>query len=183
MLAAHHLEYAASQHTDPLCDETGIMVYSGSYKQVEIALVSTGSDSSAVIEYVSEAKRLGITEILYIGECVSFSRAVPLRTVVLAEGGAPALLHRAILAAKQYKVPVSVLPLTHSGENEPDAITLSNNITNNLYERAGEHGISTLSILTVSANTETGENMEEHERRSRLYQAARLVFETAALSL
>ena len=166
MLAAHHLENAA------LFREQGDeLIYLGSYKGAAIALISAGFERAAVLPYPRDSKQLGAIEVIYIGECVSSVRRYPLRSVILADGGDQDLLARSKLAASRYDIPISVRAVS-------DDVTDS--VTRALYERARECGIAALSILTVSENIETGEHMEEHERRSRLYAASRLAFETLA---
>jgi len=181
MLSAHHLEYSALDY-----EQGDTIAYTGSYKETPIALASTGIGSSAVLTYINENKTLEATEIIYIGGCKSTTdkpttNGGELRTVVLATGGSQNLLNRAIKAAKQNGIAVTTQTV-----KPPDmANTLENvivcEITGALYERARNDGIEALSILTVSENTKTGEKIEEHEKQSRYYAAARLVFETLAL--
>ena len=188
MLAAHHLEYAALRH-----EQGDIMVYTGSYKETAIAVVSTGFGRDTAAEYLSEAKRLGVKEILYIGECVCASRHHALRTVILADGGSAVLRERGVRAAAKHSIAVTISHVSpcspgQCGETEgsgpgnaPDLTVAADDFPERFYTFAKDNGIAALSVLTVSENTVTGEKMEEHERRSRLYSAARLVFETAAL--
>jgi len=212
MLVAHHLEYAALRY-----ERGDIPVYTGSYKDVPIAVISVGFEPVSATEYFGEAKQLGVSEVLYIGECLSSSRRHALRTVILADGGNAALLERAARAAAKHSIAVTVSPVpaelfsspispishtstesheppespcnftpsaAEAGSPVPDSehglTVTSNGFLAGFYTFAEENGISALSILTVSENIVTGEKMEEHERRSRLYPAARLVFETAA---
>ena len=177
MLAAHHLENAV-----PILEQGGLMVYFGSYKQISIALVSTGFDPGITLEYIHGAKKAGVTEILYIGECVSASRCLALRTVILADCGHAGLRERARSAASQYSIPVTIRPVLLRANTAPGFDGAADGITEEIYAHAGENGVAALSVLTVSENIATDEKMEEHERRSRLYSAARLVFETAALA-
>ena len=179
MLIAHYLEYAN------LINESGdILLFSGSYKDVPIALASTGFGSSAVLSFLRGIIKPGETEVVYLGCCVSATRKHELRTVVLASGGSQKLLSRACQAAVQCEVPTTLqavqaaLPPKDANLEEGYII---NDITCALYEQARSDGIEALSVLTVSENTKTGDKMEDHEKRSRLYAAAHLAFEMLAL--
>jgi len=176
MLSAHHLDNAML-----LYETDDVIVYTGSYKQTAIALVSMGFDHGAVADFISEAKKLGIEEILYIGECTSSTHNVSLRSVILADGGDRSLTERTRAAAARNNYLVSVQTVSSHGGAAQDQTGIADVVTNELYSHAGSHNIATLSILTVSENNETGEKMEENERRSRLYPAALLVFESFAL--
>jgi len=185
MLSAHHLEYST------LVNEQGdVLVFAGSYKNVPIALISTGFGNSAVLSCMHEVTRLGAAEVIYIGGCVSTiggpttgqsaTDRIALRSVILAAGGSKNLLNRAYRAAQQYAIPVTAQPVLHPGCAHPEEGCIIDEITAALYEQARSDNIEALSILTVSENAKTGEKMEEHEKRSRHNAAARLVFETLA---
>ena len=176
MLAAHHLENAVL-----MFEQDDILVWFGSYNGTAIALVSAGFNTGSVSEYLEDAKRLGVTELIYIGECISASSRFALRSVILADGGESGLLARAQKAGVKYSIPVAVQPVFTRGSITPDFKGLADEDTGGLYEQAEKLGIAALSILTVTKNTDTGEQMEEHERRSRLYNAARIAFETLTL--
>ena len=176
MLAAHHLE-----HAKLIREQGDTLEYLGSYNGTAIALVSSGFDRGAVPFCARRSGQLGAFEIIYIGECVSSKRGLPLRSVIIAEGGGRKLLARTLSAAARYAIPAGVLPVAASGTAQSGA-DISDSVSGELYESAKEHGFAALAVLTVSENTETGERMEEHERRSRLYAAARLVFESMALN-
>jgi len=175
MLAAHHLDNAVIKH-----EQGDELVYTGNYRRTAVALISAGFEQDAVPEYLRLAKQYGVEEIIYIGECVSASRLHPLRSVILAEGGDRALLERSYAAASRSDIRVTVQPVLTHGSAAGDFGGATDAITKEIYVRANENGIAAISVLTVSENTETGEKMEEHERRSRLYPAALLVFETLA---
>jgi len=181
MLAAHHLEYSA------LVYELGdVLVFSGSYKDVPIALASTGFGCGAVLSYLCELKKLGAREVAYIGGCASTTDKaatgnVGLRSVVLAAGGSQNMLNRAIRAARQFGIVATIQKVMPQEGANPEESCIIDGVTGSLYERAITDGIEALSILTVSENTKTGEKIEEHEKQSRFYAAARLVFETLAL--
>ena len=201
MLAAHHLESAAL-----LFEKGDIIVYSGSYGETELALVSAGFGRGAVHDFVREASRRGAAEIVYIGACSSSDGRIALRTVVLAEGGSGRLLERAERAAAGCGIPVVVKAVADasgaaccdkSSASESGASVVGegsifddvttdvdsgifDDVTAGFYELAAAGGSDALAVLTVAENTRTGECMEEHERRSRFYAAARLVFEIAA---
>jgi len=177
MLSAHHLEYST------LVYEMGdILVYSGSYKEVPIALASTGFGDSAVLSFLRELKGLGVAEVVYIGGCISTTEQHKLRTVVLAAGSSQGMLTRARDAAWQYAIPVTIQTVLPTDSVHAEERCITDSVTGALYEQARIDGIEALSILTVSENTKTGEKMEEHERRSRFYAAARLVFEMLAIT-
>jgi len=58
--------------------------------------------------------------------------------------------------------------------------SIFDNVTDGFYKQAAAGGADALAVLTVAENMKTGERMEDHERRSRFYAAARLVFEIEA---
>lgn len=227
MLVAHNLEYSTQTY-----EQGDILIYSGSYKGVPIALASTGFGSSAVFSCLQDVINSGtgdranvpgctaaenaerpaagslgpaclsehIREVVFIGECTGAEAKDGLGTVILANGGSRSFLSRALAAAKHCEIPVKVRSVSQIGAMQQDAGAnvsgspvfadasaadseggISDEITCALYEHTRASGLEALSILTVSENTETGEKMEEHERRSRFYAAARLVFETLAL--
>jgi len=176
MLSAHHLEYST------LVYETGdIIVFSGSYKGVPIALASTGFGSSAILSFLREIKELGVMEVVYVGGCVSTTKQYGLRTVVLAAGSSKILLNRARDAAWQFEIPTTIQTVLPMDSINAEGDCIADSVTGALYEQARIDGIEALSILTVSENIKTGEKMEEHERRSRFYAASRLVFEMLAM--
>jgi len=166
MLVAHHLEYAS-----PIYENGDVFIYGGSFNGVEIALISTGL--RPVAPFISEARRLGVSELLFIGECTSAQH--PLRTVLLADGGDNVLLQQTKREAARVDIPISVCAITSRRDAPHDRVSAP--CAAEVYEAAVEHGLAALAILTVSVNTRTKEEMEEHERRSRLYAASRLAFE------
>jgi len=173
MLWAHHLENAV------LLGEAGDNIaLMGSYNDTPIALVSIGSGCDELLTYLEDFKRFNVAEVIYMGECISTASQYPLRTVILANGGSPELLSSAGLAASKHQIPVMVEPTVLYGNAPPDYGGIIDTVTEAFYEQTLDYKINVLSVLTVSENTATGEQMEEHERRSRLYAAARLVFET-----
>jgi len=187
MLVELHMERAALEH-----EKSGLAVYYGSYKNVSVTVVSTGLDCCGVVDFLSEAGIACLSEIIFIGECISFSRSHALRTVILAEGGDTVLLTRAQTAASLYGIPVSAIPASSLSGTAPDisgsafkgfGAGTNGGITSDIYTWAKENSVAALSILTVTENAETGEKMEGQERRSQLYNAARLAFETAALTI
>ena len=192
MLTAHHLEYAVLKY-----EQDDELLYFGSYGQTAIALAATGFDSGTVAGFDSGAVAgfnsgavtgfvdvligLGVEEVIYIGACVSTDSRYALRTVVLADGGSDDLIGRARTAAKKHNIPVVTCKVSQCdvggvAEREP----VIDDVTGGLYKQAELAGVEALSVLTVSENSVTGEIIEEHERRSRFYAAARLVFETLA---
>jgi len=177
MLAAHHLEYAVL-----LYEQEDVLLYSGSYKEHPIALVSTGFGQGAILDYIHDAKRFGVEEILYIGECLSTSRRHVIRSVILADGGDPSLMARACRAATQFNIHSGLPYVFPENEITEDFDGVADSVTGDFYAHAKAENIAALSVLTVTKNTVSGEQMEEHERRSRLYAAARLVFEVFALN-
>jgi len=182
MLSAHHLEYSTL-----LYEQGDVLVYSGSYKDVPIVLASTGIGSDAVLSYFEEYKGLGAAEIAYVGACVSTSDKSAadggeLRSVVLAAGGSRRLLDRALRTAKQYGIGATIRKVLPPDSLQPEGGCIVDDVTGALYDQTRADGIKALSVLTVSENTKTGEKIEEHEKRSRFYAAARLVFEMHALN-
>ena len=175
MLAAHHLEYAALMFEDS--DE---LLYFGSYNGIDIALAAAGFGSGAVPEFARRVSESGVEEIIYIGGCAAITDRYALRTVVLADGGSRSLLNRALTTAARYGIPVVTRTVLPPGGVTGECVDITESITGSLYKQAQDDGVKALSVLTVSENTKSGEIMEEHERRSRLYAAARLVFETMA---
>lgn len=172
MLAAHHLEYSA-----PVFEQGDVFAFSGSYNNMPIALLSTGFGNDAIFNYLTEAKRLGATEIVFIGECISSTARYKLREVILAAGGSRSLLQRARDAALRFDIQATVRTVLPPEAAQPEDGCIIDGVSGGLYERAKTEGVEALSILTVTENTKTGEKAEEHERRSRLYAASRLVFE------
>ena len=176
MLAAHHLEYYT------LIYELGdVLVYSGSYKNVAIAVVSSGFGSGGVLSCCGELAGLGAAEIIYLGACTSTDEMHGLRSVILASGGSQNLLTRAKYSAKRYGLRTTVWTVFEAGAKRPEEGCIINDVTGALYGLAGEGGFKALSVLTVSEDMARGEKMEEHEMRSRFYTASRLAFETLAL--
>ena len=196
MLAAHHLENAVLMH-----EQKEALLYFGSYGETAIALAAAGSGNSSVLDLARELSSFDISEIVYVGVCASATEQIALRSVLLADGGSRSLLNRALTAAARTGVEVAVRAVSAPGGagggagvgsstgSSTDTVAgmgtgdtgVYDDITTAFYERAKIDGVDALSILTVSENTKTGEKMEEHERRSRLNAAARLVFETMAL--
>ena len=176
MMAAHHLENAVLLYENG--DE---LLYFGSYNGTAIALVAVGFDNEAFPGFIREAAKLDVTEVIYIGGCASITDRYPLRTVILADGGCRNLQNRALTAAARCAITAAVRTVASPDGVTGEGIDITDSVTGAFYMEARSYNIKALSILTVSENTKTGEKMEEHERRSRFYAAARLVFETFAL--
>jgi len=153
ILVAHHLEYA-----EPVYENGDVFIYNGSYNGSGISLISAGSTPPP--SCVKELKSLGVSGLLYIGDCSSIRH--PLRTVIL--NGDSALLDRAKKEASQIDVPITIC----DNFTAPYAAEL--------HEQANQYGLSALSILTVSKNLRTNEETENNPR-TRLYPAATLAFE------
>ena len=177
MLAAHHLENAAL-----ISEQDNNLIYTGNYKGAAIALVSTDFDNDTILTYLCELKRLGAGEIVYVGSCISTMSDYALRSLVLAEGGDCRLLTLACTAAALYDIKFIQRPVLARDSIPSDYNGITELYTGAIYDCAHEFGMAALSILTISENTETREKMEEHERRSRFYNAARLAFELMALT-
>ena len=177
MLAAHHLDCAALEY-----EQEDVLLFFGSYKEHPIALVSTGFGQGAILDYINDAKRFGVQEILYIGECVSTSRDYAVRSVILADGGDHSLTARARVVAAVLNSPAVLAHVFPENNIKDDLDGVTDAVTADFYALTEASGIAALSVLTVTENTASGEKMEEHERRSRLYAAARLVFDIFALS-
>ena len=178
MLVAHHLEYAS------LVSELGdVLVYSGSYKDMPLAVASTGTGSSGVLAFLNEASAsgAGASEAVFIGSCVSTTSRYGVRSVILAAGGSRKLLDRALAAAEQYDIKAASATVLQPGGLLPEEGCIIEEVTGAFYELARAGGADALSILTVAENTRTDEKMEEHEVRSRFYAASRLAFEMLAL--
>jgi len=154
MLLSHHLEYAV-----PVYENGDVFVFTGSYNGSGITLISTGFAPPA--SFLGELKNFGVSGFLYISDCSSVSH--PVRTVLL--NGDGVLTTRAVQEAARIDVPVFVC----------DSFTAP--FATELQERAASLGLAALSILTVSKNSESNEEIEEHERISRPYAASRLAFE------
>jgi purine-nucleoside phosphorylase len=206
MLSAHHLEYSTL-----VCQLGDILIFSGNYKNAVIALVSAGFGRSAVLSCLRLIEGLGVAELIFIGGCVSTicqaateqpglqtvvlaamgsqsisSQGVAdsprLRAVILAAGGSESLSGRAFRAAKQYDIPITTRAVLPNDAAHPEEGCIIDDITGVLYGQAQASGIEALSVLTLSENKKTGEKIEEHEKRSRFYAAASLVFETFAIN-
>ena len=175
MLSAHHLEYA-----DQVYESGDVILFSGSYKNVPIAVASTGFGVGTVLSCFREVSGLGAQEAVYVGGCVTTTSRHGLRTVVLASGGSQSLLERACAAAKRYVIPAVTRTVLPPDCKHPEEGGIVDGVTGAFYEQARMSGIEALSILTVSENAITGEKMEEHEIQSRFYGAARLAFEMFA---
>jgi len=177
MLAAHHLEYSS------LVYELGdVLVFSGSYNSVPIAVVSSGFGSGVVLALLGRLKKCGAAKVIYIGECVSTTGRHGLRSVILGSGGSPGLSSLASAAAGRCDIPAVMRTVLPSGASAPEEGCISDEVTFAMYERAKDEGFEALSILTVSEDAKNGEIMEGHERRSRFYAASRLAFETFAMN-
>jgi len=176
MLSAHHLEY--SSH---IYERDDVLIYTGSYRDIPIAVVSSGFGSSDVLSCMDLIKELDAEEVVFIGECISATSQFALRTVVLADGGDCGLLIRARETAGKQGVSAIVQAMSPPDCALPEEGCVTDGITGALYARAHAIGLKALSVLTVTEVEPTGEKMEEHERRSRLYPAANLVFETLSL--
>ena len=175
MLVAHHLENAV-----PVREQGNLLIYLGSYKGTPMTVISSDSNNGEGLLALTGLRSFDAVKVIYIGECITSLSQHALRSVILARDGDHSLLARAQAAASQYSIPFAIAPV-FTFDFVPDRDSgISGINTTALYACARVHGFAALSILTVSENTATGESMEEHERRSRLYAAARLAFETFA---
>ena len=166
MMAAHHLDHASL-----LYERGDAQAWSGSYDGAQITLLSTGPDLRSALIEPECAGLSGTGEMLYVGVCASASSGVALWSIVLPGGGDPSMRERCVRAAARLNLPI------HPHPAETD---ISDGMAAAFHACARDNGIAALSVLTVAENTATGEKMEEHERRSRLYGAVRLAFETLA---
>ena len=176
MLAAHHLEYSQL-----LYEQGDVLIFSGIYSDVPLAVVSTGFGSGEILSVLDMIGNLGAKEVIYISACASTTARYNLRTVILASGGSENMLDCAKAAAAQYDITVMTETVLPPGSDNAEEGGFSDAVTGALYETARANNIEALCVLTVSENRATGEKMEEHEVRSRFHAASRLVFETAAL--
>ena len=176
MLCAHHLENAVAVR-----ENEGSFAYMGSYKNASIILISSGYGDEALLASLCDIKRLGAERLIYLGECTSDTRHYALRSVILAEGGDRSLLSKANRAAARYTIPVFVHPVCTPGDTTAECCGITDSATGTVYGYTLKNSLAALSVLTVSLNTERNEQMEQHERSSRLYAAALLVFETLAI--
>jgi len=177
MLVAHHLEYSAKVHE--MGDRSA---YSGSYKDVAIAVVSSGFGSSEVLSCCGMLMKLGVTSVVYLGACISTDRRHGLGSVIFAGGGSHNLLNCANTAAKRYDLAATVRTVLTPGTALSEEGCIIDEDTGAFYELAREGEFDALAILTVSENAVSGEKMEEPEVRSRFYAASRLAFETIVLA-
>ncbi|MCL1817071.1 MAG: hypothetical protein FWG43_05675 [Clostridiales bacterium] len=180
MLAAHYME-----NVTVLYELRGMIGYSGSYNGAKIALLSVGYGESAALLYLHDAFLCGVRRVLYMGECISCSPHFKLRDIILAAGGDATLMRYALVAAKQLSLTTTIGNVTTC-----DRLFLNmSGITGDIADFAAgavagfaaDYGMAALSVLTVSQNTATREQIEEHERQSRLNAAAQIVFESCAL--
>jgi len=178
MLVAHHLEYST-----PVYEQDEVLIYSGGYKGVPIAVVSAGFGHGAVLLCLDELIKPGVEKVIYISACASSIGHVGIGSVVLASGGSSGIFNKAITAAAKFGITASTQPVTSSCVTSPEDGCITEDTTHKLYEQASDACVEALSILTVSDNTLSGEKMEEHEIRSRFYAASRLAFETFALEI
>ena len=174
MLVAHHLEYASLSF-----EQGDVSAYSGSYKGVPVAVVSTGFGKSDTLLYLRAVIESGATNIVYIGKCTSSAERLAPRSVILAIGGSQTMLEKARDAAGLYDIRESAEAVLPPGAYREE-VCIFEEVTGGLYELAQAYGVEALAILTVSENTATGESMDEHEVRSRFYGASRLSFELLA---
>lgn len=181
MLVAHYLESAVLSG-----ERRCLFSYTGKYRGVDIAVISSGFGETAAETVLHEAARLGARDVIYMGECISLSAAYELRQVVIAAGGDEDLLKSARAASLQSSIPVHIQDVVtfdryylegFKGET-PDGIL--DFATGGVYRYAEENGLAALSLLTVSENALTGERIDESERQSRFHSAAVLAFETLA---
>jgi purine-nucleoside phosphorylase len=192
MLVAHHVTYARL-----ISEQRGMCAYAGEYEGVMLAIIAVGYGESSLLAWLGEAIELGVEEAAFIGECVSQDSDLKLMDVVLAteaDGSrgkaspAPELLAGAISAAKDLSIPARQLEVftddTYWLDDEPAqrsgklAIDFS---TNAFYHKAALEDVSALSVLTVSENALTGRRIDEAQRQSRFYKAARLAFKALKL--
>jgi purine-nucleoside phosphorylase len=173
MLAAHHLEETALMY-----EKDDELVYFGSYGGVPLALVAAGFEDGALQTFLRSAKDLGVGEVIYMGACAATDERRAPGTVVLAEGCSSALLERVQAAAEQcgvFVITAAIRPRV-GAETESGPGGIFDGVTAELYDIATAEGVEALAVLTIAENVKTGESMEEHERRSRFYAAAKLIF-------
>jgi len=160
-----------------LTDRGDFSMSSGSYKGKPLAVASTGFGRDKVIAGLSELKKLGAMEIIYISTCISSTSRYDARSLILATGGSKNLMDMANAAAARCDIETYCATVLYPGDAQSDEGCITDEITGAFYKLAVKENIEALSLLTVSENTIIGSKMEENEIRSRLYPAAQLVFE------
>ncbi len=191
MFVAHHLEQAKLYTR-----QRGMTGYIGSYNGVPVVVQAVGYGGASLVAYLHQMVSLyGIRTVIYAGECVSREASLSLRDLVVAakayaDGGClsadAGLLKNAALAARRCSLAVRT-NMVHTddryGTKDLEDCCLRACIvdfaTYDLYDYANQHGISALSLLTVSQRD--GECIDPAERQSRFHGLAQLAFETVAL--
>jgi len=172
VLVSHHLESATK-----LQENGDFFIFSGSYKNTPLSVVSTGSGKDDFIEALSLIKQLGALKVLYISACISTTDRYDIKSLILGAGGSEQLIKRALDTAKQQEIDVQVKMI---GTQDVASHHIVDDITVALYDYTTKNKIEALALLTVSENSATGTKMEENEVRSRLYPTSGLAFEIMA---
>jgi len=179
MLAAHYLE-----NSEIIYELRGLVGYNGSYKDENISLVSTGYGESSALLHLYDAMILGAKRIVYMGECISTTADVGLRDVILSDSGDKLLIEQTLASARVLAIDVSKRKVLTNDRfpllNESLMGDIIDFASASIATFAALNQIALVAILTVTRNLATGESLEEHERQSRMNNAARLAFETLA---
>ena len=180
MLAAHLLE-----NSEIIYELRGMVGYSGSYKKQKIAIASVGFGESSALLYLHDAAALGGKRIVYLGECISTTANIGLREVIISNSGDRQLISQTLATARELSIVANPRNVVTDDRFQIDDGGLTGDVidfaSGVISTYALKRKIAIVAILTVSRNLATGESMEEHERQSRMNDAARLAFETLAM--
>ena len=184
MLVAHHLD-----NVSLISENRGMLAYTGTICGVPIGMYSVGFGETSTLLYLKEMIDLGVTSVLYLGECVSHITELHLNEIVIPQSACrgsithyadAGLFEKCLSAAKQGEIPVRKMAigtedkywLDHKKKGEHYRVT--DFASGAVFEYATACGLTAASILTVSENSLSGQRIGDAQRQSRFHSAAKI---------
>ncbi|MDR0468919.1 MAG: hypothetical protein LBH09_02990 [Peptococcaceae bacterium] len=180
MIVSHYLDRA-----ETLYEHRGMIGCYGEYRGCGMGLISCGFGSTVARLYMEEMARLGVRDVIYLGEAVSLTREIDLMSVIVADGGHPGLLQQIAEAAAVAHVPIKIMETVTDdrfwceGVNvqEKRGWDIADFASKAVYAAAGDLDVAVAAILTVSENTAMVKRVSEEARQVGFSEAAVLALE------
>jgi purine-nucleoside phosphorylase len=185
--------------------------YTGQYRGRRVSVMAHGMGIPSCSLYATELVReYGVKTLIRVGSCGALAPDVKLGDVIIAQGASTdskvnrvrfldhdfaaladfGLIHRAVHAAKEHKIPVRVGNVFSSDFFYSPQAALFDVLEKmgilgiemeaaGLYGVAAEHGVKALAILTVSDHIRRSEHLSSDARRTSFDAMIHLALETA----
>jgi|GEM_PF-1413690 len=184
MLVAHHLDNAVL-----ISENRGMLAYTGTVDGFPLGIYSVGFGETSTLLYLKEITGLGVTSVLYIGECVSHTAELSLNEIVIPESASrrgityyadAELVKKCLSAAKQERISIRKMEILTEDEywlnqkQKGEHYGVTDFASGAVFKYANTCNFTAASVLTVSENSLSGERIGDAQRQSRFHSAAKI---------